>query len=93
LVIKTRLLLHSEASCFLVKSLHLSHGIQNGLITQLDAASQFLEHKPMIKVCACAELNGFIQHLQGLARSGQITLSDALQLMNSAQAIQNALGC
>jgi hypothetical protein len=47
----------------------------------------------MIKAGACAEMSGFIQHVQGLARGDQITLSDALQLMNSAQAIQNALGC
>jgi YVTN family beta-propeller protein len=77
----------------LVKSLHLGHGIQNALVARLNAASQFLDHKPMIKAGACAELNGFIQQVQGLARGGQITLSDALQLMNSAQAIQNALGC
>jgi YVTN family beta-propeller protein len=77
----------------LVKSLHLGHGIQNALVVRLNAASQFLDHKPMIKAGACAEMSGFIQQVQGLARSGQITLSDALQLMNSAQAIRNALGC
>jgi hypothetical protein len=32
-------------------------------------------------------------HVQGLTTGGQITLSDALQLMNSAQAVQGALGC
>jgi hypothetical protein len=39
--------------------MHLNHGIQNALIAQLNAALQFLDHKPMIKVGTCAELNGF----------------------------------
>jgi hypothetical protein len=73
--------------------LHLNPGIQNALIAQLKAALQFLDHKPVIKVGACAELNGFIQHVQGIARTGQITLSNALQLMNSGEAIQTALDC
>jgi hypothetical protein len=77
----------------LVKSIHLNPGIQKALIVRLHAASQFLDHKPMIKTGACAELNGFVQQVQGIARGGQITLSNALQLMNSAQAIQRALGC
>lgn len=77
----------------LVQTLHLNPGIQNALIAQLNAALQFLDHKPVIKVGACAELNGFIQHVQGIARTGQITLSNALQLMNSGEAIQTALDC
>lgn len=77
----------------LVKSMSLNHGIQNALIAHLNAALQFLDHRPMIKVGACAELNGFGQQVQGIARTDQITLSNALQLMNSAQAIQMALGC
>jgi hypothetical protein len=31
---------------------------------------------------------GFIRQVQGLAKAGQIILSNAIQLMNSAQAIQ-----
>ena len=73
--------------------MHLNFGLGNALIAKLNAALQFLEHEPMIKVGSCAELNGFAPQVQGIARTGQITLSDALQLMNSAQAIQNALGC
>ncbi len=42
---------------------------------------------------ACDQLNAFINQVQGLASGGQIPQSDALQLMNSAEAIQNALGC
>ena len=77
----------------LFKSIPLNHGIQNALITQLNGVLQFLDHKPMMKVGACAELNGFIQQIQGIARTDQITLSNALQLMNAAQAIQTALNC
>ena len=74
----------------LVKSMHLNHGIQNALIAKLNAASHSVEKD---KVSACGQLNAFVNQVQGLARAGQITLSNSLQLMNSAQAIQNALGC
>ena len=76
----------------LVKSMQLNHGIQNALIVKLDAALQSLDQKPMSK-SACSQLNAFINQVQGIAMGGQITPSDALQLMNSAQAIQRALGC
>jgi YVTN family beta-propeller protein len=76
----------------LVKSLHLSHGIENALIAKLDAALHSLNHNPMSN-SACGQLNAFVNQVQGLAMGGQITQSDALQLMNSAQAIESALGC
>lgn len=76
----------------LVKSMHLGHGIENALIAKLNAALHSLNHNPMSK-SACGQLNAFINQVQGLAGRGQISLSDAHQLMNSAQAIQNALGC
>jgi hypothetical protein len=65
----------------------------NRISSVFDILYDKLDHKPMIKAGTCAQMSGFIQQVQGLARGGQITLSDALQLMNSAQAIQNALGC
>jgi hypothetical protein len=43
----------------LVKSMPLNHCIQNALITQLNGALQFLDHKRVIKAGACAEINGF----------------------------------
>jgi YVTN family beta-propeller protein len=76
----------------LVKSMHLDHGIQNALIAKLDAALHSLDQKTKSN-SACGRLNAFVNQVQGLAVSGQITQSNALQLMNSAQAIQNALGC
>lgn len=74
----------------LVKNMHLNHGIQNALIAKLDAALHSIEND---KVSACGQLNAFVSQVQGITMGGQITPSDALQLMNSAQAIQNALGC
>ena len=68
----------------------LDHGIENALIAKLNAALHSVEKD---KVSACGQLNAFINQVQGLAGSGQITQSNVLQLMNSAQTIQNALGC
>jgi YVTN family beta-propeller protein len=75
----------------LVKSMHLNHGIQNALIAKLNAALHSVNQNKSNS--ACGQLNSFVNQVQGLAVGGQITQSDALRLMNSAQAIQTALGC
>lgn len=65
----------------LVKSMHLDHGIQNALIAKLDAALRSLNQKHKSN-SACGQLNAFINQVQGLSGTGQISLSQALQLIN-----------
>ena len=41
----------------------------------------------------CIELGGFTKQVRAEAQLYQLSTADALQLIQSAQAIQNALGC
>lgn len=77
----------------LVKSMHLNISTQNALISHLNAALQFLSHGPKFNHGVCVQINGFIRQVQGAARENALTPGQALQLINSAQAIEKALGC
>jgi hypothetical protein len=77
----------------LVKSMHLNISTQNALISHLNAALQFLSHGPKFNAGACGEFNGFIRQVQGATRENVLNPTQALQLINAAQAIQKALGC
>ena len=57
------------------------------------APLQFLTQKPMSKVGACGEMNGFIRQVQGDERANETTPQQAVQLINAAQTIEKASGC
>ena len=69
----------------------LSQGVQTSLIGHLNAALQFLSHKQ--NSGKCIELGGFTKQVQLEVQVHQLSTANALQLIQSAQAIQNALGC
>jgi YVTN family beta-propeller protein len=75
----------------LIKSLGLDNGLQTSLIAHLNAALQFISHKHDIG--ACIHLDGFTKEVQGAVLAHRLSTADALELMQSAQAIQKALGC
>ena len=74
----------------LIKSMGLAQGVQSALIGHLNGALQFLSHKQSSGTCI--ELGGFIK-VQVEVQVHQLSTANALQLIQSAQAIQNALGC
>lgn len=69
----------------------LAQGVQSALIGHLNGALQFLSHKQSSGTCI--ELGGFIKQVQVEVQVHQLSTANALQLIQSAQAIQNALGC
>jgi hypothetical protein len=75
----------------LIKSMGLAQGIQTSLIASLNAALDSLNHNNHIS--ACNQLSTFVNKVHAEVSSGRLSTADALQLIQSAQAIQNALGC
>lgn len=75
----------------LIKSMNLDHGLQTSLIASLNAALGSLNHNNHIS--ACNQLSAFVNKVHAKVSSGRLSTADALQLIQSAQAIHNALGC
>jgi hypothetical protein len=75
----------------LINSMNLDHGLQTSLIASLNAARDSLNHNN--HVSACNQLSAFVNKVHAEVFSGRLSTADALQLIQSAQAIQNALGC
>jgi hypothetical protein len=75
----------------LIKSMGLAHDVQSALVAHLNGASQLLSHKQ--SKGACIQLDGFTKQVQVEVRVHQLSKANALQLIQSAQAIQKALGC
>ena len=76
----------------LIKSMNLDHGLQNSLIASLNAAANSLTHNNN-HILACNQLNAFINKVHAAVMSIRLDTADALLLIQSAQAIQNAIGC
>jgi YVTN family beta-propeller protein len=77
----------------LVKSMKLNVSAQNTMILRLNIALKFLSHGPKFNAAACVQINIFTRLVQAEARVNQLTSTQALQLINAAQAIERALGC
>jgi hypothetical protein len=75
----------------LIKSMNLDHGLQTNLIASLNAALDSLNHNN--HVSACNQLSAFVNKVHAALFSGCLSTADVLQLIQSAEAIQNALGC
>jgi hypothetical protein len=71
--------------------MNLDHGLQTSLIASLNAALDSLNHNN--HVSACNQLSAFVSKVHAEVFSGHLSTANALQLIQSAQAIQNALGC
>jgi hypothetical protein len=72
----------------------LNQGTQASLDAPLNAALfQLGNNNPNSGGTACNQLNAFLNHVIADGRNGQLSSSQAAQLMQSAQNIQKALGC
>lgn len=77
----------------LVKNMKLNVSVQNTMILHPNIVLKFLSHGPKFNTDACVQINIFTRLVQAEARVNQLTSTQALQLINSAQAIERALGC
>ena len=72
--------------------MRLSHGVETSLIAPLYAALKTLTHNNPNSQPTCNQLNAFINQGHQKPRNGQLTSDQALQLSNTALAIEGALG-
>jgi YVTN family beta-propeller protein len=78
----------------LIQSMGLNHGTQTSLTALLNAAlSQLTNNNPNSVGTACNQLNAFVNHVNADGQNGQLSSSQAAQLIQSAQAIRTALHC
>jgi YVTN family beta-propeller protein len=78
----------------LIQSMGLNHGTQTSLTAPLNAAlSQLTNNNPNSVGTACNQLNAFVNHVNADSQNGQLSSTQASQLIHAAQNIQTALGC
>jgi YVTN family beta-propeller protein len=78
----------------LIQSMGLNHGTQTSLTAPLNAAlSQLTKNNPNSVGTTCNQLNAFVNHVNADGQNGQLSSSQAAQLIQSAQAIRTALHC
>ncbi len=72
-------------------SLITSMGLPRGVTTSLTAT--LININPMIVNSACGKLNAFLSKVEERLNSGDLTLAQANQLRDAANAIKAGLGC
>jgi hypothetical protein len=78
----------------LIQSMGLNHGTQTSLTAPLNAAlSQLTKNNPSSVGTACNQLNAFVNHVNADGQNGQLSSSQASQLVIFTHAIGTAMGC
>jgi len=68
--------------------------VANSLSAPLGQASALLnDNNPNNDIGACGKLNAFINQVNAKAQNGQLTATQATQLLLAANAIKASLGC
>ena len=77
-----------------INNLNLDNSIRNSLKAPLNQAVNILENNnPTDDVSVCNKLNAFIQQVNAQTQNNRLSQEQANQLIQSAQSIQNSLGC
>jgi len=77
-----------------ITSLLLPEYSENLLVVSLDKVTDMLEdNNPNNDKSACGILTAFIQKLDGLLKSNELTIDERDSLASDAEAIQNSLDC
>lgn len=77
-----------------INSLGLASGVQTSLIGPLNQATTILEDdNPNNDAAACGKLGAFINQVNAKEKSGKLTSGEADELIQSAEAIEDSLGC
>jgi hypothetical protein len=77
-----------------INEMNINNNIKNSLMAPLNQAVNILtDNNPRNDVAVCNQLNAFIQQVNAQTQNHKLTQEQANQLIQSAQSIQNSLGC
>lgn len=78
----------------IIGNMGLPAGVVNSLTAPLKQAAALLnDNNPSNDVAACGKLDAFINQVNAKTQNGQLTLAQATQLLQAANAIKSSLGC